>query len=52
MAEYTREELMDIIRKSFEAKTRIDVGDFKGAKELLDDIIRKTFEKIKVVIEW
>jgi hypothetical protein len=45
-----REFIKGIINKCLEVKTRIDVGDYEGAKKLLDDIILKSVEKIRVVI--
>jgi hypothetical protein len=61
MPEYTMEEIMKywverrkfldkVIKKSNEAKDKIDVGDYGGAKNLLDDIIREAERKIKEVV--
>jgi hypothetical protein len=45
-----REFIKGIINKCFEVKTKIDIGDYEGAKKLLDDIIVNSAKKIRVVI--
>jgi polyhydroxyalkanoate synthesis regulator phasin len=61
MPKYTMEEIMkywieqrkfldEIIKKSKEAKDKIDIGDYAYAKDLLDDIIREAERKIKEVV--